>query len=320
MDTAGHTVNRRTRGRDVNGVLVLDKPEGMTSNEVLQEVKRLYQARKAGHTGSLDRTATGLLPLCFGEATRFSALLLEADKRYRARCRLGIRTTTGDAAGEVLESRPVPTLDRAGFESVLAGFRGTIQQVPPMYSALKHQGQRLYELAYRGIEVERSPRPVTIHELVLENLGPDEFEMTVSCSKGTYIRTLAEDIGARLGCGAHVLSLRRTAAGPFREDEMTSLETVRVAAEQGSAALDRLLLATDTILRDIPAVVLQESLAYYLRQGQPVLVPRAPTRGRVRIYDDHGGFLGAGEVLDDGRIAPRRMFRQPGSGQGAATG
>lgn len=313
-------MNRRTRGRNVNGILALDKPAGMTSNEVLQEVKRLYRARKAGHTGSLDRTATGLLPLCFGEATKFSALLLEADKRYRARCRLGIRTSTGDAAGEVLETRPVPQLDRAGVEAVLERFRGPIEQVPPMYSALKHQGQRLYELAYRGIEVERSPRTVTIHELVLLGLGPDEFEIDVLCSKGTYIRTLAEDIGAALGCGAHVVELRRTAAGPFRAEDMLTLTAVRAAAAAGEASLDRLLMGTDTMLRDVPAVVLQEALAFYLRQGQPVLVPRAPTRGRVRLYDESGAFLGTGEVLDDGRIAPRRMFRHDGTGSDAAPG
>lgn len=291
----------------MNGVLVLDKPQGVTSNELLQEVKRLYQARKAGHTGSLDRTATGLLPLCFGEATKFSALLLEADKRYRARCRLGVRTATGDAAGEILETRPVPALNRTSMESVLARFRGPIQQVPPMYSALKHQGHRLYELAYQGIEVERSPRPVTIHELTLLELAPEEFEIAVACSKGTYIRTLAEDIGAAMGCGAHVVSLRRTATGPFSEKEMVSMDAVRAAAEQGHAALDGLLLGTDTMLRDDPAVILNESVACYLRQGQPVLVPRAPTEGRVRIYDESGRFLGTGEVLDDGRITPRRM-------------
>lgn len=319
MRRQGLPVSRRRNGRDVSGVLVLDKPPGVTSNEVLQEVKRLYQARKAGHTGSLDRTATGMLPLCLGEATKFSALLLEADKRYRARCRLGIRTATGDAAGEVLESLPVPALDRASLEGVLARFRGPIEQVPPMFSALKHQGQRLYELAYQGIEVERTPRSVAIHELVLLDLAPPEFEIEVACSKGTYIRTLAEDIGAALGCGAHVVSLRRTASGPFREPEMVAMDRVRDAAGLGSAALDGLLLGTDSILRDLPAVVLQETVAYYLRQGQPVLVPRAPTEGRVRIYDDTGLFLGAGEVLDDGRIAPRRMFQyEPGGAVPAA--
>lgn len=312
-------MRKRSRGREVNGVLPLDKPVGITSNEALQEVKHLYRARKAGHTGSLDRTASGLLPLCLGEATKFSALLLEADKRYLARCKLGVRTTTGDAAGDMVEARTVPPLERSAFEALLARFRGDIEQVPPMYSALKHHGRRLYELAYQGIEVERSPRNVTIHDLQLVDLQADEFEIAIWCSKGTYIRTLAEDIGTAVGCGAHVKNLRRTAAGPFQEQEMVSLMTVRVAAEQGIEALDRLLLGTDSILRDVPALVLQESVAYYLCQGQPVQVPRAPTQGRVRIYDEAGRFLGAGEVLDDGRIAPRRMFQsRPPAGAAAA--
>ncbi|MBI1733341.1 MAG: tRNA pseudouridine(55) synthase TruB [Gammaproteobacteria bacterium] len=311
---------RRSRGRDVHGVLPLDKPVGMTSNEALQVVKHLFQARKAGHTGSLDRTATGLLPLCFGEATKFSALLLEADKRYRARCKLGVRTATGDSAGAILETRPAPAMDPAAMESVLDRFRGEIEQVPPMHSALKHQGQRLYELAYQGLEVERKPRPVSIYELNLLELEADEFEIAVWCSKGTYIRTLAEDIGAAAGCGAHVISLRRTAAGPFREQEAVPLAAVRAAAEQGSAELDRLLLGTDSIMRDAPALVLQEAVAFYLRQGQPVLVPRSPTEGRVRLYNEAGQFIGAGEVLDDGRIAPRRLFRLRPADVAAATG
>ena len=313
-------MKRRTRGREVNGVLPLDKPAGITSNEALQEVKHLYGASKAGHTGSLDRTATGLLPLCLGEATKFSALLLEADKRYVTRCKLGRRTATGDAAGEVLEVCAVPVLERAGFEALLARFRGDIEQIPPMYSALKQQGQRLYELAYQGIEVERHPRPVTIHELTLLDLQADEFEIAVWCSKGTYIRTLAEDIGAAVGCGAHVMQLRRTAAGHFLEQEMVSMTTVRAAAERGIEALDQLLLGTDSMLRNAPALVLQESVAYYFRQGQPVLVPKAPTQGRVRIYAESGFFLGAGEVLDDGRIAPRRLFQSAPKAGTVATG
>jgi len=313
-------MKQRSRGREINGVLPLDKPAGISSNEALQEIKHLFRARKAGHTGSLDRTATGLLPLCLGEATKFSALLLEADKRYVARCRLGQRTATGDAAGEILEVRPVPALERAGLDALLARFRGDIQQVPPMYSALKQQGQRLYELAYQGIEVERSPRPVTIHELMLLDLQADEFEMAVWCSKGTYIRTLAEDIGAAIGCGAHVINLRRTAAGHFQEQEMVSLTTVRAAAEQGIEALDQLLLGTDSMLRNAPALMLHESVAFYFRQGQPVMVPRAPTEGRVRIYAESGDFLGAGEVLDDGRIAPKRLFHSVPPASTVATG
>ena len=299
---------RGGRGRDVNGVLVFDKSVGMTSNEALQHVKRLFQARKAGHTGSLDRTASGLLPLCLGEATKFSSFLLESDKRYTATCRLGIRTATGDAAGEVLQTRPVPRLDRGRMEGVLHEFRGEIMQVPPMFSALKHRGQRLYDLAYQGIEVERQPRPVTIHLLELLDLGADRFTIRVVCSKGTYIRTLAEDIGERLGCGAHVEALRRTAVGPFAESEVRSAEALQSAAAGGPAVLDALLLGTDAILREVPEVRLAESVAFYLTQGQPVVVPHAPTQGVVRLYAESGEFLGAGEVLDDGRVAPRRLI------------
>jgi tRNA pseudouridine55 synthase len=300
---------RRTKGRDVNGILLLDKPVGMTSNEALQMVKRLFRANKAGHTGSLDRLASGLLPLCFGEATKFSGFLLDADKRYVATCRLGIRTTTGDAAGEIVESRPVPDLNRPALESVLAAFRGRIEQTPPMFSAVKHRGQRLYELAYQGIEIERRPRNVTIHDLELLGATRDEFIIRVACTKGTYIRTLAEDIGARLGCGAHVASLRRTGAGPFREEEMVTMaELDAMAGEGGMQALDATLLGVDAALRDQPAVTLVESAAYYFRQGQPVVVPRAPTEGLVRAYHQNGTFLGVGEVLDDGRIAPRRLL------------
>ena len=303
----------------MHGVLPLDKPVGMTSNEVLQEVKTLFGARKAGHTGSLDRLASGLLPLCFGEATKFSAFLLDADKHYQATCRLGVRTNTGDVAGEVIERRPVPALDTARMEQVLDGFRGEIAQVPPMFSALKHKGQRLYELAYQGIEVERKPRTVQIRTLQLLRLENAEFEIGVSCSKGTYIRTLAEDIGEVLGCGAHVGTLRRTGVGPLRESEMVTLEEVRTASAEGNAALDALLLDVDVVLRDAPRVDLEENVAFYLLQGQPVIVPRAPTEGRVRIYHQSGRFLGAGEVLDDGRIAPRRMYL-PHAGEAAGHG
>lgn len=299
---------RRGRGRDIDGVLVFDKPVGMTSNEALQHVKRLFQARKAGHTGSLDRTASGMLPLCLGEATKFSSFLLESDKHYTATCRLGVRTATGDAAGEVLQTRAVPVLGRDRVERVLDGFRGEIQQVPPMFSALKHHGQRLYDLAYQGIEVERQPRTVTIRRLDLVELGADRFTIHVVCSKGTYIRTLAEDMGEQLGCGAHVEALRRTGVGPFREDEMCGAEALQAAAAAGSVALDAMLIGTDAILRDVPAVRLAESVAFYLGQGQPVVVPHAPTEGMVRIYAEAGEFIGAGEVLDDGRVAPRRLI------------
>jgi len=298
---------RKQHGRDVHGILLLDKPAGLTSNETLQKVKRLFNARKAGHTGSLDRGATGLLPLCFGEATKFSSFLLEADKHYLAHCRLGRETTTGDAEGEVIREVPVPELYRERVEAVLAGFRGNIQQVPPMYSALKHKGKRLYELAYQGIEVQREAREVSMYSLELVDFDGLELLLDVHCSKGTYIRTLAEDIGKALGCGAHISRLRRTGTGPFREEEMITMEGLDGLAAQGQAALDACLLPIDMVIREMPRVEMTESVAYYLKQGQPVIIPHAPTKGLLRIYTDAREFLGVGEVLDDGRIAPRRL-------------
>ena len=298
---------QRKKGRDIHGILLLDKPAGMTSNDALQRVKRLYDARKVGHTGSLDKTATGLLPLCFGDATKFSAYLLNADKHYQAICNLGSETTTGDAAGEVLNQRPIPDLREEELESVLQEFRGEIQQVPPTYSALKHKGQRLYKLAYQGLEVERRARPVTIHQLQLIKLEDSCFEIDVVCSKGTYIRTLAEDIGKRLGCGAHVGRLRRLGAGPYSAENMIDMPTLDKLAAEGHQSLDSKLLNVDTALLALPEVTLVESVAFYLCQGQAVMVSNAPTTGLLRIYDSGRQFLGLGEVLDDGRIAPRRL-------------
>ena len=300
---------RRTKGRSVDGILLLDKPVGLTSNEALQKVKGLFRARKAGHTGSLDPLADGLLPLCFGGATKVSAFLLDADKRYRVSIRLGETTTTADAEGEVIERRPVPKLGRETIQAALKPFTGPIEQLPPMYSALKHKGERLYNLARRGIEVERTPRTVEIHELRLLAWDPPELGLEVHCSKGTYVRTLAEDIGVALGCGAHVIALRRTAVGPYGDEAAVSLTTVEARAASGLQALDALLLPMDSALEVWPAVRLSSDAAYYLGKGQPVLVPKAPTQGWVRLYDADGGFLGVGEILDDGRVAPRRLLR-----------
>ena len=299
---------RRQRGRAVNGILLLDKPSGLRSNTVLQQVKRLFDARKAGHTGSLDSLASGLLPVCLGEATKVSGFLLEADKGYRSRFTLGVSTTTGDADGEVTAEGPVPALDDDAVRAVLGRFTGAIRQVPPMYSALKHQGRRLYELAYQGMEVAREPRDVTVHAFDLLDRGEDWLDVEVLCSKGTYVRTLAEDVGAALGCGAHVSVLRRTRVGPFEAADMVSLEAVETAAREGHAALDALLVPLDRALADRPGVELEANSAFYLRQGQPVLVPRAPTEGLVRLYAPGARFMGVGEVLEDGRIAPRRLL------------
>ena len=299
---------RKKRGRDISGIIVLDKPAGMSSNGALQHVKRIYNANKAGHTGNLDVPATGLLPICLGEATKVSAYLLDSNKTYRTRCKLGVTTTTADAAGEVLTNSTVPEISESDFEQVLKKFIGEIEQVPPMYSALKHNGKRLYELAYKGIEVERKARTITIHSIKLLDLSNDEFEIAVSCTKGTYIRTLAEDIGRELDCGAHILTLRRLGAGPFNESQMMTPAQLQEVAEQGFEQLDNLLLPMDIALVDFPEVRLSEDVAYYLCQGQVVSVSGLPKSGRLRIYNNSDQFLGLGEVTDDGRLAPKRLI------------
>jgi tRNA pseudouridine55 synthase len=299
---------RHSNLRRVNGILLLDKPSGMTSNAALQTVKRLYNARKAGHTGSLDPLATGLLPLCFGEATKISGFLLDADKRYRVICKLGERTTTGDAEGELLEQRPVADVTETRLRRVLEGFVGEIEQIPPMYSAVKHKGERLYKLARQGVEVEREARKVDIHSLALRDFNAPLFEIDVHCSKGTYVRTLVEDVGESLGCGAHVTALRRLAVGPFDDSQMIDMETLEATAAESMAALDKLLLPMESGLAQWPGVRLSGDAAFYLRQGQAVLVPQAPTEGWVRLYEGESRFLGMGEILDDGRVAPRRLM------------
>jgi tRNA pseudouridine55 synthase len=299
---------RRKTGRDLTGIVLLDKPVGVGSTEVLQRVKNLFQARKAGHTGSLDRLASGLLPLCFGEATKISGFLLDADKRYRSTFRLGVVTSTGDAEGEVLERQEPPRLDEGTIHRVLAEFNGDIEQIPPMHSAIKHQGQRLYKLAHQGLTVERQPRTVTIYRLDLLGFGDDRLHVEVECSKGTYIRTLAEDIGKRLGCGASVETLHRFGAGPFDGADMVPLTELTARAERGLDALDEVLLPIEAAVAHWPGVSLPDAVAYYLRRGQPVLVPHAPTEGWVRIFAGGDRFVGVGEVLDDGRVAPRRLM------------
>lgn len=300
----------RKRGRNVSGILLLDKPVRLTSNDALQRVKWLYMAQKAGHTGSLDPLATGLLPICFGAATKVSAFLLDADKHYWARVRLGINTTTADAEGEVTQERPVPAISEARLLQVLDQFKGEISQLPPMFSALKHQGERLYNLARQGIEVEREPRQVTIHRLNLLSFASPEIEIEVHCSKGTYVRTLAEDIGELLGCGGHLSALRRSGVGPYSEaNGLATLDQIEaLAQEERFEAMDQLILPLDSALRDWPEVRLTADGAFYLKSGQAVLVPKAPTSGWVRIYDELNRFIAAGEIQDDGRVAPRRLF------------
>jgi tRNA pseudouridine55 synthase len=302
---------RRNLGRNITGILLLDKPLEITSNDAVQRVKRAYRAAKAGHTGSLDPLATGLLPCCLGDATKFSGYLLDADKRYRVRVHLGVTTTTADAEGEVTATLPVVGVDEARVREVLQGFLGTIQQLPPMHSAVKHQGQRLYALARQGIEVERTPREIQIFALDLLSMALPEIELDVHCSKGTYVRTLAEDIGHALGCGGHVSGLRRTAVGPFVESPgafMTLEEVESLARDQDTQRLDAALLPLDSALGHWPSVRLSADAAFYLRQGQPVLVPQAPTEGLVRLYDPSQIFVGVGCILDDGKVQPKRLI------------
>ncbi|MCU7816043.1 MAG: tRNA pseudouridine(55) synthase TruB [Candidatus Thiodiazotropha sp. (ex Lucinoma kastoroae)] len=300
---------RRNRGRNISGVLLLDKPVGMTSNKALQEVKFLYKAAKAGHTGSLDPLATGLLPICFGEATKLSAFLLDADKHYSVRVKLGETTTTADAEGEVVERADPSGVTESALHDVLTEFMGEQQQLPPMYSAIKHQGERLYKLARQGVEVERETRTIHIYSLRLINFSLPEFEMDVHCSKGTYVRTLAEDIGKRLGCGAYVSGLRRTGVGPYDDQSMVTLESVQQAfSEKQFKEMDDWLLPLESALAEWPEVALSADAAFYMKQGQPILVPNAPTSGWVRLYANKTDFLGVGQILDDGRVAPKRLM------------
>jgi len=295
--------------RNVSGIILLDKPLGFTSNAALQKVRWLLNAEKAGHTGSLDPLATGVLPLCFGEATKFSQYLLDSDKGYETVMQMGQTTTTGDAEGEVLKTRDV-TVGRADIEAVIPRFRGEIQQVPPMYSALKRDGQPLYKLARAGEVVEREARSVTIGRLDLLECKGTRARLSVGCSKGTYIRTLVEDMGEALGCGAYVAELRRTQAGPFELAQTVTLEELEQAhAEGGNEALDRFLMPSDSGLQDWPLVVLSEHSAFYWLHGQAVRAPDAPQFGMVRVQDHNARFIGIGEVSEDGRIAPRRLIR-----------
>ena len=302
------------RGRVVDGIVVVDKPGGMSSNEAVQKAKRLFGARKVGHTGSLDPLATGVLPLCFGEATKFSQYLLASDKKYRARIKLGVATDSGDADGKTVSRRSAEGIGRPQIEKALDCFRGEIMQAPPMFSAVKHKGQPLYKLARQGIEIEREARAVTIYSNELVSFDGDEFEVETHCSKGTYVRAIAEEMGEMLGCGAHVTALRRSRAGPYGESDLVTFDELGTAREEGS--LDPYLQPVWTAVREWPEVSLNEDVAYYLRHGQPVIVPHAPTSGWVRLSESSAAgwvFLGVGEVLDDGRIAPRRLLTRPGA-------
>ncbi len=290
------------RGRDLDGVLLLDKPSGISSNAALQGARRLLAARRAGHTGTLDPMATGLLVLCFGEATKFAGALLDAEKAYAARVRLGERTSTGDAEGEVLERRPV-AVTAASVETALARFRGAIEQIPPMHSALKHQGRPLYAYARKGQSVERAPRRVVVRELVLERLEGPDLDLLVRCSKGTYVRTLAEDLGEALGCGGHLTALRRTAVGPFGVDDAVTLDRLAAVLE---SERPRGLLPVEVLLRSWPRVLLAKDAETRFRQGQRVAA--AAAEPRVAVFGADGNFLGIGEIDAEGMLKAKRQL------------
>lgn len=304
----------RRRGRDVHGVLLLDKPQGMSSNDVLQKVKRLYNANKAGHTGALDPLATGMLPICLGEATKFSQYLLDADKRYRVIARLGERTDTSDADGNVVEQREIAFTPQQ-LEQALEHFRGDSEQVPTMFSALKYQGRPLYEYARQGITVPRDARPITVYELLFIRWEGQELELEIHCSKGTYIRTIIDDLGEMLGCGAHVSMLRRLQVDRYPAERMVTLSQLQTwvaEAEQtgdnAAAVLDPLLLAMDTPAAAYPAVSLPLVSSHWFKLGQAVQVAGAPSNGLVRVFEtETDKFLGMATIDDQGRVAPKRL-------------
>ena len=307
-------MSKRKTGRNVHGIVLLDKRLGVTSNKALQEVRHLFNANKAGHTGSLDPLATGLLPLCFGEATKVSAMMLNDNKRYQVLVQLGVMTDTGDAEGVVIESKPVPDLTIAEIQACLQQFTGEIDQIPPMYSALKHNGKKLYELARAGETIDRKARRIRIFELKLltgfqaGDRKPDQLLLEVFCSKGTYIRSLAEDIGYTLGCGGTVKALRRLEAGQFSIEDAKTFDQLRVLSEQD---LFKILIAVDKPLEMLPSVHLSDEQAVSIKYGQPI----NPTpdsswgnwQGMLRMYHD-ADFLGLGEMQLDGKIAPKKLF------------
>ena len=305
---------RHSRSEAVDGVLLLNKPAGLTSNQALQRVKRLLNARKAGHTGSLDPAATGMLPLCFGEATKVCAFLLDADKTYRVTAKLGSATDTGDATGTVVETADVPALTAEEWDAVLQGFRGESMQVPPMYSALKKDGKRLYELARKGETVERKPRPIRIDTIELLEAAGTRLVFRVRCSKGTYVRSLVEDIARAAGTVAHTARLHRETVAEFGADEMVDLESLEQTAADGPAPLRESLLPPDRALAGLPAVTVAATDAERFCGGQAVQAGAGPSRGLVRVYGEMQVFLGVGEIAGNGTVAPRRVFgRQAGN-------
>lgn len=290
---------------DIHGIFLLDKPAGRSSNQALQDVKRILSAKKAGHTGSLDPFATGMLPLCFGEATKTAGFMLDADKSYRAIARVGAATATGDTEGEVVREAPIPALSEQFIQDVMGRFVGVIRQVPPMYSALKHEGQPLYKLAREGREVERAAREVTIHSIELESWDSPDLTFRVDCSKGTYVRTLAEDLAKALGSCAHLVALRRLSVSPFHPDDMHTMEDLSAARDAGSH-MD-LLLPVDAGLEHWPRAEITEGQAARFCHGNPVIID-GEQPGMLRVYLQGGGLLGLGETKADGQTHPKRLF------------
>lgn len=310
---------KRRKGRQINGVLLLDKPHGLSSNHALQTVKRIYFAQKAGHTGALDPLATGMLPICLGEGTKFSQYLLDTDKTYQVTAKLGIRTTTSDAGGEVVSEKEISVSDEQLAEA-LDTFRGTTKQVPSMYSALKYQGKPLYKYAREGIEVPRESRDITVFSLALLRFEHDEVELNIHVSKGTYIRTIVDDLGELLGCGAHVSNLRRLAVGSYPIDKMVTLPELEALLEQAieqditpSELLDPLLLPMQSAVTGMPVVYVDDVSANFLRHGNPVRAYKAPAEGSLQVYlgedehDENAEFIGVGFINDDGQLAPKRI-------------
>ena len=291
--------------KNVNGVLLLDKPLGFSSNQALQKIKWLYQAAKAGHTGTLDPLATGLLPICLGEATKFAQYVTDADKTYFATIKLGATTTTGDAEGEVLTTAPV-NVSHAQFAAVCQHFIGEISQMPPMYSALKHEGKPLYEYAREGVDIARQPRVISIKNINVDSFDIDVATITVNCSKGTYIRTLAEDIGAELGCGAHLIGLRRTETAGYLLPQAVTIERLESMSIEARTAL---LLPVDSAIESLPVVTLNANATFYMMQGQAVWQAGKTPHGDLRLYDQNNNFLGLGFLQSDGKIAPKRLIK-----------
>ena len=293
--------------RKINGVLPLDKPLGLSSNEALQAVKKLFRAAKAGHAGSLDPKASGMLLICFGEATKFSQFLLEANKRYLVTGKLGEISASGDGETEIISRREIGNVDKKRIEEVLVRFRGRISQLPTMYSALKHQGVPLYKLARQGLEVPREPREVEIFNLDLLKFEDDYFFLDVVCSKGTYIRTLVVDIEEALGCGARVAELRRLVVGGYTEDQMISMVQLEELVADGKD-LGSLLLPLESMVSDLPEIILTPDMLYYARRGNVLWVTNAPLSGMVRLKEKNGQFCGVGTVLNDGKISPKKII------------